>query len=128
MRQIKFRFYHKKRNRIYEIYKIDFILEIVTCGIKNGTEEFYFSEGILIQFTGLKDKNGKEIYESDIVLYTCNEGTFQTVVKWGVKRHGFVLNVNLSTKKWNNIKIFSLPSLKYIEVIGNIYENSDLLS
>ena len=94
----------------------------------NGQLEEIAERCVIMQFTGLQDKNCRDIYEGDIVLYTCNEGTFQTTVKWGVKRHGFVLNVYLSTKRWNKNKIFSLPASKHIEIIGNIYENSDLLS
>ena len=66
------------------------------------------------QFTGLYDKNGKEIYEGDIMCWPDYEGKkFQTrwVVEWNDKRSGW--------SDWS-------PKEK-AEVIGNIYENPELL-
>ena len=81
-------------------------------------------EPILMQFTGLKDKNGKEIYEGDIVK---NKSELYKV-KFACGAFG-VINIEndmdaspfCSGGKWEKW-------LKEIEVIGNIYENPELLT
>jgi uncharacterized phage protein (TIGR01671 family) len=73
---------------------------------------------IVMQCTGLKDKNGKLIYEGDIVNGSCGVYWGKMIVEYNVA--GFVLNKN---GKYLNF----LEGDNYIEVIGNIYENKELL-
>jgi len=114
-REIKFRAWDKNNNKM------------VYSGKKytNGGLLDWFEDEDLMQYTGLKDKNGKEIYEGDIVKDKKNHPRMKLVVKYeGV---GFsikdikngdcqILFYNSSCRKQENI-----------EIIGNIYENPELL-
>lgn len=71
----------------------------------------------VMQYTGLKDKNGKEIYEGDIVKYKRINGSFD----YGeIQYNGCAFDINNS---WN-LQVFASRG---IEVIGNIYEKPELL-
>lgn len=71
---------------------------------------------ILMQYTGLKDKNGKEIYEGDI----CEEWKKKGQIKWG-EHGGWILDCG--------DLVLGIGALDpdQMEVIGNIYENPELL-
>lgn len=69
------------------------------------------------QFTGLCDKNGKEIYEGDILLFEYNK----TPHVVGYEQNSFILKLidnRISCYNWNG---------SCLEIIGNIYENPELL-
>lgn len=78
---------------------------------------------VIMQSTGLKDKNGKEIFEGDIVDYKGREA----VIKW----HGsyasfiyrFVDGLQERVSEWEPLFL----ACYHFEVIGNIYENPELL-
>lgn len=82
----------------------------------------------LMQFTGLLDKNGKEIYEGDILrtgnLKRYNDKTDIAEVRWF--RGGFMLHLN-GNFGYRDIERYDNDSQLY-KIIGNIYENPDLLS
>jgi len=73
----------------------------------------------LMQFTGLKDKNGKEIYEGDIVSHLHSADTCVVVFQ---KETAMFLAEEIGDEKLG----FGIEDVT--EVIGNIYENADLLS
>lgn len=120
-REIKFRFWDTKEKRwcANELMAITANGKVLGSafniygnfeGFKEGD-----SNGILVsQYTGLKDKNGKEIYEGDI--------TKTGVVVFGGGR--FFIDGVEKTKPW---KWEDLIGGEKDEVIGNIYENPELL-
>lgn len=74
------------------------------------------------EFTGLLDKNGKEIYEGDIVKHNDNH----FVMKWSENRFGWVGRVSEEDMNWRDGEWFHKLK-KHIEVIGNLYENPELI-
>lgn len=80
----------------------------------------YPAEYILMQCTGLKDKNGELIYEGDIVK--ADNTSFQ--VTFEVLNGGFICR-HLHGTICSSNKYFD--SLQNSEIIGNIYENPELL-
>ena len=87
----------------------------------------------LMQFTGLKDKNGKEIYEGDVVKYHAKymggtEKDFYYEVFYGDQNCGCCNGVyGFGFRPIASEYDFSIENLNSLEVVGNIYENPELL-
>lgn len=80
---------------------------------------------IIEQYTGLKDRHGTEIYEGDIVKWLDGLGEYTNfVVEWQENRARFCLRNEYSHYDYEDINDKKKP---YIEVIGNINENPELL-
>ena len=78
-------------------------------------------DGLIIeQYTGLKDKNGKEIYEGDIVVNTYYDDGEMYKVLWVDD------SVAFGMESLDDMELYKLP-LESLEVIGNIHENPELL-
>jgi uncharacterized phage protein (TIGR01671 family) len=127
MEIIRFRVWDpEKKKMIYNIQSLIFahhglVVEYNTdlnAGIK-------IYGGIVTQFTGLLDKNGKEIYNGDIILhdYLRDEKT-RSVVEWHF--NGWYAN-SLEDPSKQVTGFGNLFNCKNIEILGNIYENPELL-
>ena len=111
MREIKFRAWDKEMKKMFEIMELHWIgrkFEVAGCE--------------LMQFTGLLDKNGKEIYEGDILLSPFKN---HYLVEWDKEavRFAFIGYGKILVKGHYPVWQF----IKAYEVIGNIYENPELL-
>lgn len=124
MREIKFRAWLKEHKSMKDVMEIDIDNQTIFYywfGDHDGHFE-NFNKIDLMQYTGLEDKNNKEIYEGDIVKLRANHGI--GVVKyydeWGAFVVEYVKSKPLAVLGMNYYK-------EDIEILGNIYENSELL-
>lgn len=123
MNNLKFRVWDKNLQILGTVSNIDFEHEEVTFYIDDEEELDtcqLLKDVEIMQSTGLKDKNGKEIYEGDIVRNTHTGSVGR--VHWCVHNTGFFYYVEKDKKDYTVFRA------KYnLEVIGNIYENRELL-
>lgn len=137
MRELKFRAWDKKSKKIRIVESIGF------------GELSYYNEGYpvtnmigrdcihdkdiiihrdsyqheLMQYTGLKDKNGKEIYEGDICKYVCGKSEWIAEVVF----HYGMFTFPIKEKPLGRYVYIHNVLERELEVIGNIYENPELL-
>lgn len=146
MREIKFRAFLRSNQRlpngitlgyekfprgIYEIMDLNLASEIVTLWSEKEQTcfEVSFRKVELLQYTGFKDKNGKEIYDRYIVsvkyLYD-KRTTDRAQVVWQEDKASFGLK---SLKGLTNevYELYQVTAEHNLEIIGNIYENPELL-
>lgn len=127
MREIKFRAWDAVGNWMGEVTSIDYEEESIYIDTRYLEDEnqFKFDEAPLMQYTGLKDKNGVEIYEGDIIQ-ADESSPIGNVVTARVyfKDAGFAL---LTTRGSDTSIGYLVMIYPFAEVIGNIYEHRHLL-
>jgi uncharacterized phage protein (TIGR01671 family) len=126
MREIKFRGYDKNKKEMFEVGAMTYADE--KFGIVVDDLEWNMRKDVeLMQFTGLLDKNGKDIYEGDIIRINEHyegahyyEGHIYQII--------FESAEFFSTRKDDEyISLFDTVNNHGGELIGNIYENPELL-
>lgn len=156
MREIKFRAWDLERKKMYDVQGINWYDREVHYSYSDAWREGYsigeeqnLDKVILMQFTALRDKDGKEIYEEDIikgylnskwdanqktwiaeeyllgkVVYNAEQGVY------GIKHDGYLYRASSDCDLAIKTSLENYLPLNYfveLEVVGNIFENPDLL-
>lgn len=106
-REIKYRAYDKDVEKMWQWDQVQKI------------EQWWIHQGLdLMQYTGLKDRTGKEIYEGDVVQFKHPHAPiYNADVQW--IDNGYWLVDSMGSNH--------LPNQEYREIIGNIYQNKEFL-
>ena len=114
------------KNSDIKVMSGPFVLEDICneCGTYNGPSGHTMGESIIMQNIGLQDRKGKDIYEGDIVRYVARQATGKV---HNTKRYRVIeYRIGLNTAGFN-IGAGRERSCRY-EVVGNIYENPELIT
>ena len=123
MRDIKFRAWNKNTKKMYKIGQIT--LEKGTWNYEPDNREYigmsmpYQPSFILMQYTGLKDKNGTEIYEGDIV-----KSYYYIPKQDGTEGERYTIK----TIEYDEVRCkYNIDMFENLEIVGNKWDNPELL-
>lgn len=140
MRELKFRAWHKPYNEMCEVASLWFNYDgtlrtvVIIENMFNDQKVVKADDVIVEQHTGLKDKNGKEIYEGDILKWKCH----REIVEGGVEEIEIIEKIAKVYWEEGDASFVVGHWLRQLgrlvnedkneaEVIGNIHENPELL-
>ena len=128
MREIKFRAWLKEDKKMVNVETMDFTdksmqylkrSEIINAYILRRESD---DDVELMQYTGVKDKNGKEIYEGDILFF--RDENMKYIVVW--QDAAFIIK-SIEIRKYSEKMCWLDDTEICCEIVGNIYENKNLL-
>jgi len=133
MREIKFRAWDKREKKMHQgpdswvaylnvTGEPGLFGDDVSIIDEHGDECFYsFDEVEVMQYTGLKDKNGKEIYEGDIIddLEHIDTQDDRGIIRWDKTRARFIVDPLNLEESWHD---WEMDELNHSRIVGNIHE------
>jgi uncharacterized phage protein (TIGR01671 family) len=125
MRDIRFRAWYKPKGKMYSgsLESMNFETKVLgVYTVKNGYQQLRMSDFEIMQFIGLYDKNGKEIFEGDILR---DQDGHIGEVKW-IQEHCAFLRFIPEPSGYYLIESGNAEDSE-LEVIGNIYQDYELL-
>ena len=136
MRNIKYKLYSPSWNKVFRVTNIAFnkqgLIETVAVPMKDALPEHYGDTDLvldlypkdkieLLEFTGYYDMDGNEIYTGYIVSFSASNQNYIGVVEWDKDATSYVLRVKDHYNEYFN-------EVDNIKILGNIYENKELLN
>ena len=118
MRQIKFRGWNKDYKRMSKSFTIEEAFDM--------KKPYPTPKIVFMQYTGLKDKKGVEIFEGDIVKADVKTEIADFTIIWGTQG-GFEMHSVKKNHGDHSDHVEFFPGQFTLEVIGNIYENKEVL-
>jgi uncharacterized phage protein (TIGR01671 family) len=122
MKRFAFRAWNNKKKEWQHKEPCDILGEMILLGgWMNHVSIRDLNEIVVMQFSGLRDKNGKEIYEGDIVRYVDNPTFIESSIS------EVIFDLGSFKLKDTKIHLHDIDS-KWLTVLGNIFDNPELIT